>query len=118
MWLNTLIVIYAVFQMAFGIYGTVQAGEPMSAIAGIAIGILQFACLGVTKKNPRVGRIASLVVALLVVGRFGKPFFVDGKWYPAGIEVVSSLILVVALIAGHLLAMQAKKNAPATPSAE
>jgi hypothetical protein len=117
MLLNVLVALYALFQIGFGIWGTVRAGEPASAIGGIAIGVLMFASLGVTQKNPRVGRIASLVIALLVVGRFGKKFFVDGVWYPAGIEVVVSLALCVALVLGHLLAMSAKKKS-ASPTAE
>lgn len=108
MFLNVLIVLYALFQIGFGIWGTVQAGEIASAIGGIAIGVLQFVCLALTPKYPRWGRIGSLVVALLVVGRFAKPFFGQGKWYPAGIEVVTSLVLIVALLLGHVLA-NAKK---------
>jgi len=103
--LNPLIVVYALLNIVLGIVGAIRAHEIWS-LAGVVIGLLVFGCLAWTKTNPRAGRIATLVIALLVAGRFGKKFFGEGQWYPAGIEVISSVVVIVALLAGHLMAQK------------
>ena len=106
--LNLLIVIYAVLCIVLGIYGAISAKEYFS-LAGVLIGVLQFACLGWTRSNPRAGRIGSLVIAILVLGQFMPKFIKLGKW-PAGVLSIASIILIIALLAGDFMAMSAKKR--------
>lgn len=108
--INAAIVLYALLCIGLGVEAYSVKQSLPSLMGGAGIGILEFASLFTWTKNPRAGRIMSLVVALMGMGRFIKPFFTEGKIYPAGVMVIASLILVGLLIAGHLQAMAAKKE--------
>ena len=106
--LNALIVVYAVLCIVLGIYGSVTAKEYYS-LAGVAIGLLQFGCLALLPKWPRWSRIGSLVVAVLVLGRFLPKYLSEGNWLPAGVLAVASAVLIIALVLGHVLGMQSNR---------
>ena len=112
-WLNPLIVIYALLCIVLGIYGAVSAREYFS-LAGVLIGLLELGCLALHPKNPRLSRIGSLVIALGVLGMFLPKFIKLGKWLPAGVLTIASTVLVIALVVGHLMSMQAKGSATQT----
>lgn len=114
--LNVLLMLYAALNLGLGIYGFAVKQSMVSLIAGAAIAALILFTLWLTKTNPRMGRIGSLIVAVLVTGRFLPMFLKSGDWLPAGILSIASGVVIIALLAGHMMAMQAKKVA--TPSGE
>lgn len=107
-WLNTLLLMYALLNVLMGILGFVRAHSRPSLIAGTAAGVIVLGSVALAKSNPRAGRIASLVVALLLLGRFAPGAF-QNQLYPAGIMFVASLIVAISLVAGHVMGMKAKK---------
>lgn len=113
-WLNPLLVVYALLNIVLGIHGAISAKEYYS-LSGVAIGLLVLGSIAWAKTQPRWGRIASLVIAALVVARFMPKFLKTQQWYPAGLEVIASIVVIVALLAGHLLANRPKGSA--TPGA-
>lgn len=110
--INVAIVVYAAICIGLGVEAYVAKQSLPSLMGGGGIGVLELVSLFVWSKNPRAGRIMSLLVALGGMGRFIKPFFTEGKIYPAGVMVIASLILVGLLLAGHMQAMQARRENP------
>ena len=110
--INAAIVVYAVLCIGLGVEAYIAKQSLPSLMGGGGIGVLELVSLFVWTKNPRAGRIMSLLVALGGMGRFIKPFFSEGKIYPAGVMVIASLVLVGLLLAGHMQAMQAKRDNP------
>lgn len=115
-WLNGILIAFSVLSIGLGVYGMVTKGSPISLIAGGTAGILMLGTVFLAQKQPRIGRILSLVVALGMLGNFLPKFLKTNDWLPAGTMAVASIFVILALIGGHLAAMQAKKSA--TPSAE
>jgi len=114
--LNVLLMLYAALNLGLGIYGFAIKQSSVSLIAGAAIAALILFTLWLTKSNPRMGRIGSLIVAVLVTGQFLPKFLKSGDWLPAGILSIASGVVILALLGGHMMAMQAKKGS--TPSGE
>ena len=107
-WLNIVLLLYSLLNVVMGILGFVNKGSIISLIAGTLAAVVTLGALAYTKKNPRTGRITCLVVAVLLLGRFAPGAF-KNQLYPAGIMFVSSLIVIVCLLAGHMMGMTAKK---------
>jgi uncharacterized membrane protein (UPF0136 family) len=115
-WLNILLILFSLLNIGLGIYGYAEKGIVVSLIAGCVAGLLMIGTVALAKSNPRWGRIASMVVAFALLGRFLPAFIKTGDWLPAGILTVSSAIVVIALVLGHLIGMMGRKSA--TPTAE
>lgn len=113
--INGAIVAYALMVIGMGVQAFFfphegKQASPPSLIASSAIGLLMLGSLGLWTKNPRAGRIMSLVLALAAFGRFIGVYMKDKTIYPAGIVVLTSLILVGLLGFGHMAAAKAKKQ--------
>ena len=113
-WLNALLILFSLLSIGLGIYGFSEKGSAVSLIAGGAAGFFMLGSVFWAQSQPRWGRIASLIIALAMLGQFTPKFFKTGDWLPAGVMMVSSAIVVVALLAGHVMGNQARKSA--TPS--
>lgn len=81
----------------------------VSLYAAGGLGLLVLASVYVWTKSPRVGRIISLVLAVLALGRFMPKFMKEQQMYPAGITVIASVIVIVLLLAGHIRGMKQRK---------
>lgn len=110
-WLNTLLIVFSLLSIGLGIYGFSEKGSAVSLIAGGAAGFFMLATVYVAQNHPRWGRIASLVIAIAMLGQFTPKFLKTNDWVPAGTMMIASAIVVIALIAGHAMGMQAKKSA-------
>jgi prolipoprotein diacylglyceryltransferase len=108
--INAVLVLYALVFGGLGVEAFLSKNSLPSLLGGLAFAILMLVSLFVWTKNPRVGRIMSVVVALLGMGRFIGPFF-KGVMFPAGVLVLVSLLTIGMLVGGHLMAMQEKKSA-------
>ena len=81
-----------------------------SLLAAGGLGAIVLVALFLTfkMKTPRTGYIITIVVCLLVIGRFaGKTF--EGQLYPAMTAFISAIVTAACLLGGHLTAMKAKK---------
>ncbi len=105
---NVSILIYAILAIALGAYGYWEKGSVVSIIAGGIAGLLLLGSLALAKTNPRVGRIAAAVVALLMLGQMGRKAFEDGTWHTIAMTV-ASLIVIGILVGGHFSAMAKRK---------
>jgi hypothetical protein len=105
--INAILVIYAVVMAGMGIEAFVVKGSKPS-LAGVAFGVLMLVSLFVWTKNPRAGRIMSVVVALVGMGR---PLMKlsEVTLYPGGVIIGVSVLALVALVGGHLTASKAKE---------
>ncbi len=109
--INAAIWLYGIFSIGLGAkayFAPEEGHQPhiVSLIAGTILGLLMIGSYFLWTKNPRAGRIMSLVLGLLAMGNFGPKTF-QGVMYPAGVMFFSSLVLVLLLGSGH---MAAKKN--------
>lgn len=103
----------AILSIVFGIMGATGAtgGHPsmMSLYAGGGLGAGLIGFLAFTKTNPRVGRIGSAVITLILVIWSASTFFRKGTWYPHGIIMIVSVATLAILLYGHFSAIKAKK---------
>lgn len=101
-----------ILSIAFGVLGFVGAtsghGSPISLIAGGGLGAALLALLAYTKTNPRVGRIGSAVVTLVLLGWSASTYFKKHTVYPHGIMMVASLATFGILGYGHMAATKSR----------
>ena len=104
-------VAYAVVMILLGVYATAVHGEIMSLVGGGGAGAIVLGMMFWSLKNPRPAYIISLCIAIGLVGQFTMKF-VHGKGtlYPHGVIIALNLLLIAALLGGHLSAMAAKKH--------
>jgi len=107
-WLNIILLLYCLLNVVMGTLGYINKGSLISLIAGVTAAIVILASMVWTRTNPRSGRITSLIVAVLLLGRFAPKAF-QNQLYPAGIMFVCSLVVIICLCAGHMMGMKAKK---------
>jgi uncharacterized membrane protein (UPF0136 family) len=106
--INGTIIGYSIFMIVLGVLGYTQKGSFVSIIAGSALAALMGVSLFVWTKNPRAGRIMSVVISFAALGNFTPKFFKSG-FYPNGLLMIASMIMVGILVAGHLQSMSEKR---------
>ena len=79
----------------------------MSLLGGVGLGGLMVVSYFLWKANPRSGRFMSLGLAVLALLMFA-PRALKGAMYPNGLMVVLSVILIILLGAGHMMANKDK----------
>jgi hypothetical protein len=102
--------VYGLALIAMGVEAAVVKGSLVSLAAAGGAGALVVMMTVVAVRNPRVGYIVTLVVCLLLIGRFLPVYLQDStKVYPALVTVVMSSIVALTLVGGHLLATGRKR---------
>ncbi|MBA2503322.1 MAG: TMEM14 family protein [Pyrinomonadaceae bacterium] len=102
-----IILIYGILVAVIGAYGYFKASSIPSLIAGVVSGVLLLAAaFAMMRGSYRLGWVAALVVAILLLGRFARPAFAESQLWPGGVMVALSLLAVIALLIG--------RNAPAS----
>lgn len=110
--INVATVLYAALCIGLGIAAYVSKHHIMSLVGGVSIGLVELFALYLWKSGKqRVGRITSLVAALITFLMF-IPRFIAGALYPNGVMVIVSMGFIGLLLAGHMQAMQAKREDP------
>jgi uncharacterized membrane protein (UPF0136 family) len=109
-WLNALLIVFSLLSIGLGVYGFSAKDSVPSLIGGGAAGFFMLGTVYLAQSQPRWGRIASLVIALAILGQFAPKFFKYKDWLPAGTMMIASAIVVIALIAGHVAGSRARKN--------
>lgn len=95
MWLDAVVVIYGLMQIAFGIEASSKS--PISLIAGTFLGVLCIVGAVVAKKRPAIGYGMALVATLLALGQFAPKLAREPGIYPQGIEVVTSVAVMLSI---------------------
>ena len=80
----------------------------MSLVGGVGLGALMVSSYFVWKSSPRNGRFMSLGLAVLALLMFAPRAF-RGSMYPNGLMAGLSLLLIILLGAGHMMANQEKE---------
>lgn len=81
----------------------------MSLIGGCSLGALMIVSFFLWQKNPRAGRIMSLILGVLSLGMFA-PRALSGVFYPNGLMALLSIVLVLLLGSGHMMANKSKSS--------
>ena len=95
-----LVLIYGVLVAVVGVMGYIKAGSAASLIAGVISGILLVgSAVAMMKDAYSAGWWISLVVALLLLGRFAIAAMKGGfKMMPGGMVIILSLVVIAALL--------------------
>jgi len=93
------VLIYGILVAAGGAMGYFKAGSMASLIAGLVSGLLLAgASVAMMKGSYPAGWWISLIVALLLLGRFGMAATKGFKMMPGGLVIILSLIVIALLI--------------------
>lgn len=111
-WLTTSSLVYGVLNVLFGVIGFVNAKSVPSLVAGGVAGVLVVIGATLSRTHRSVGFGIVAVVSVLILGRFFKGAFVEGKVYPAMILALASIVMLVLLTIGHFL--NRSQNGPRT----
>lgn len=95
---------YALLMIGMGVEAASKS--MISLIAGAAIGLLMLGTLALHKSNPRAGRIGSMLVAAIPLGRFLPKYIKEQSMWPAGVAVIASVGVIVMLLATHFISMR------------
>ncbi|QQS48884.1 MAG: TMEM14 family protein [Acidobacteriota bacterium] len=94
-----LVLIYGVLVAVGGVMGYVKANSTASLAAGLGAGILLVGSSIVMMRNSyQTGWWIALVVAILLLGRFGMAAMKEFKMMPGGMVIIMSIIVLAALI--------------------
>jgi uncharacterized membrane protein (UPF0136 family) len=95
-----LVLIYGLLVAIGGVMGYLKANSMASLIAGGISGIaLVGAAVAMMKGSYTAGWWVSLIVALLLLGRFGSAAISNGfKMMPGGMVIILSIIVIAALL--------------------
>ena len=95
-----LVLIYGIVMAVGGVYGYVKKDSMASLIAGGISGIaLVGSAMAMMKDAYSAGWWISLIVALLLLGRFGSVALSKGfEMMPGGLVIILSIIVIAALL--------------------
>jgi uncharacterized membrane protein (UPF0136 family) len=95
-----LVLIYGILVAVGGVMGYVKASSMASLVAGGISGIMLVgSAVAMMKGSYSIGWWISLIVALLLLGRFGSAALSGGfKMMPGGMVIILSVIVIAALL--------------------
>lgn len=97
--ISWLVLIYGILVAVGGVMGYAKANSSASLIAGLGAGILLAgSSVAMMKGSYQTGWWIALVVAILLLGRFGMAAMKEFKMMPGGMVIIMSLIVLAALI--------------------
>lgn len=102
-----MVLLYGIFLIAMAIQGYLK-GSVVSLISGGAAGMLEIGLAAYTRTNPRIGRMGSALIALLIFGRFAPAYFTGHKLTSLALAVVS-IVVFLCLLGGHFYAVSRRK---------
>jgi uncharacterized membrane protein (UPF0136 family) len=90
--------VFGVLTIAGGIVGYVKAGSTISMIAGSVTGILLIVAGIVLPEHRALGLGLGLVVSLLLAGQFIPKLVRTGRFMPAGVMSILSVIGIITAV--------------------
>lgn len=94
-----IVLLYGILVAVGGVMGYVKAGSVASLVSGGGAGlILLGASVAMMRGSYALGWWISLLVALLLLGRFGMAAMNDFKLMPGGMVIAMSLIVLAVLL--------------------
>lgn len=103
-WLNIVLWVYAVFNIALGVEAYLKVNSMPSLMGGVGAGVLVIVGLLVAQKNSMIGYLICTLVALGLLGRFVPAYISKGTVYPALVVSIASALALAALIVGRFMA--------------
>lgn len=100
-WLSAVIGLFALLNIVGGFVGYHEKHSVMSLVGGGVIGVMLIASVFMAKSNPKSGYILAAAMTVLTLAFFSMRYATGHKIWPAGVMVVSSVIVLACLIAGH-----------------
>ena len=96
-----IVLIYGILVAIGGIMGYVKASSTASLVAGCVSGLaLAGSAVAMMRGSYQTGWWIALVVAILLLGRFGSAALSGGfKFMPGGLVIILSLIVIALLLA-------------------
>lgn len=94
-----IVLLYGILVAVGGVMGYVKAGSLASLVSGGGAGVVLLgASVAMMRGSYTLGWWISLLVALLLLGRFGMAALNDFKLMPGGMVIVMSLIVLAVLL--------------------
>ena len=90
--------IYAVLLAVGGIMGFVKARSRASLVAGLGSALMALACLFLVGQNPRLAAWLGAILAGVLLGFFWGRFARSRKFMPAGLMILTSLVVAILLM--------------------
>lgn len=96
------ILIYGLLVAVGGVMGYARAQSVPSLVAGGVAGLLLVgAAVAMMRGAYQLGWWAALIIALLLLARFGSAAFSSFKMMPGGLMIILSVIAIIALLFGR-----------------
>ena len=96
--LSVALIVFGLLNIVLGVLA--YSKSAVSLYAGGGAGIVAIVAALISRSNPKVGYIIGVIVCIALLGRFLPKVIADFQAYPGGLIVVSSAIMLVALIVG------------------
>ncbi len=103
LWLNAVLVLYALLSIGGGIDGFVAKQSMISLMAGCGSGVVVLAAVAFARKNPSVGYAIAAVAILAVTGSFIPRYMKSHGTWPALVMIIAGVIALGSLIAAHFM---------------
>lgn len=110
-WVKWMLVLYGLLNIALGVTAFIRTESMISLAGGAGAGVVILIATAISFRSPRVGYIIALLVAIGLTGRFLPSYFRTGEAYPNLVIATASIVVIVGLLAGHLLAQRKKAAA-------
>ena len=98
-----LILVYALLVAIGGVIGYVKAKSNQSLISGLGSGVALAIAWYISLQNPTVGLALAAVIALALLVVLALRFRATGKFMPAGLLAILSLIMTVVFVTALFL---------------
>lgn len=98
-----LILVYALLVAIGGVLGYVKAKSQQSLLSGLGSGVALAIAWYISLQNPTVGLALAAVIALALLVVFALRFRATGKFMPAGLLAILSLVMTVLFVTAFFL---------------
>lgn len=95
-------IIFGLLTIAGGVMGYVKAGSVISMVTGGISGVLLLVAAFLLSGNTTAGLIMAALVSLLLAGRFVPILLGGGRFMPAGMMSILSLIGIIVCVLAWL----------------
>lgn len=95
---SIVILVFGLFSLTGGLIGYFKAGSMPSLLAGVISGLILLVCSYGLSKGSTIAAIVSIVIAILLGGRFFSTIMKNFKVMPDLIMILLSIFAMIAVI--------------------